>query len=89
MQEYLLRGLTTDRPNHCWAADITYIPMRGGFVYLVAIVDWATRTVLAHQVSIAMSTDVCVEVLEEAIATYGRQGPLDRQRLCRADMEER
>ena len=69
---YLLRDLTIDRPNHCWAADITYIPMRRGFVYLVAIVDWATRKVLAHRVSITMSTDFCVEALEEAIAKYGR-----------------
>jgi putative transposase len=69
---YLLRGLTIDRPNHCWAADITYIPMRRGFVYLVAIVDWATRKVLAHRVSITMTTDFCVEALEEAIAKYGR-----------------
>ena len=69
---YLLKRLTIDRPNHCWAADITYIPMRRGFVYLVAIVDWATRKVLAHRVSISMSTDFCVEALEEAIAKYGR-----------------
>jgi putative transposase len=69
---YLLRGLTIDRPNHCWAADITNIPMRRGFVYLVAIVDWATRKVLAHRVSISMSPDFCVEALEEAIARYGR-----------------
>ena len=69
---YLLRGLTIDRPNQCWATDITYIPMRRGFVYLVAIVDWATRKVLAHRVSISMSTDFCVEALEEAIAKYGR-----------------
>ncbi len=69
---YLLKGLTIDRPNHCWAADITYIPMRRGFVYLVAIVDWATRKVLAHRVSISMSPDFCVEALEEAIARYGR-----------------
>jgi putative transposase len=69
---YLLRGLTIDRPNHCWAADITNIPMRRGFVYLVAIVDWATRKVLAHRVSITMTTDFCVEALEEAIARYGR-----------------
>ena len=69
---YLLRGLTIDRPNQCWAADITYIPMRRGFVYLVAIVDWATRRVLAHRVSISMSTDFCVEALEEAITKYGR-----------------
>jgi putative transposase len=69
---YLLKGLTIDRPNQCWAADITYIPMRRGFVYLVAIVDWATRRVLAHRVSISMSTDFCVEALEEAITKYGR-----------------
>ena len=69
---YLLKGLTIDRPNQCWATDITYVPMRRGFVYLVAIVDWATRKVLAHRVSITMSTDFCVEALEEAIARYGR-----------------
>jgi putative transposase len=69
---YLLRGLSIDRPNHCWAADITYIPMKRGFVYLVAIVDWATRRVLAHRVSISMSPDFCVEALEEAITKYGR-----------------
>jgi putative transposase len=69
---YLLRGLIIDRPNHCWAADITYIPMRRGFVYLVAIVDWATRKVLSHRVSISMSTDFCVDALEEAITKYGR-----------------
>jgi putative transposase len=69
---YLLKGLTIDRPNQCWAADITYIPMRRGFVYLVAIVDWATRRVLAHRLSISMSTDFCVEALEEAITKYGR-----------------
>ena len=69
---YLLRGLTIDRPNQCWATDITYIPMRRGFVYLVAIVDWATRKVLSHRVSTSMSVDFCVEALEEAIAKYGR-----------------
>jgi putative transposase len=68
---YLLKGLTLARPNQCWATDITYIPMRRGFVYLVAIVDWASRKVLAHRVSISMSTDFCVEALEEAIARYG------------------
>ena len=69
---YLLKGLTIDRPNQCWATVITYIPMRRGFVYLVAIMDWATRKVLAHRVSISMSTDFCVEALDEAIAKYGR-----------------
>lgn len=69
---YLLKGLTIDRPNQCWATDISYIPMRRGFVYLVAIVDWATRKVLSHRVSTSMSVDFCVEALEEAIAKYGR-----------------
>ena len=68
---YLLKNLTIDRPNHVWATDITYIPMRRGFVYLVAILDWATRKVLAHRVSISMTTDFCIEALEEAIARYG------------------
>jgi putative transposase len=68
---YLLKNLTIDRPNHVWATDITYIPMKRGFVYLVAILDWATRKVLAHRVSISMTTDFCVEALEEAIARYG------------------
>ena len=68
---YLLKNLTIDRPNHVWATDITYIPMKRGFVYLVAILDWATRKVLAHRVSISMTTDFCVEALEEALARYG------------------
>ena len=68
---YLLRDMVIDRPNQVWATDLTYIPMRRGFVYLVAIVDWATRKVLAHQVSISMTTDFCVEALTEAIAKYG------------------
>ena len=68
---YLLRDLTIDRPNQVWATDITYIPMMRGFVFLVAILDWATRKVLAYRVSISMSTDFCVEALEEAIDKYG------------------
>ncbi len=68
---YLLNDLTIDRPNQAWATDITYIPMKRGFVYLVAIIDWATRRVLAHRVSISLTVDFCVEALEEAIARYG------------------
>lgn len=68
---YLLRDLVIDRPNQVWATDLTYIPMRRGFVYLVAIIDWATRKVLAHRVSISMTTDFCLEALHEAIAKYG------------------
>jgi putative transposase len=68
---YLLRGLKITRANHVWATDITYIPMAQGWVYLCAIVDWASRRVLAHRVSITMETDFCLEALNEAIAKYG------------------
>jgi putative transposase len=68
---YLLRGLTIDRPNHVWAADITYIPMAKGFLYLVAIIDWASRAVLAWRLSNTMDTAFCVEALQEALARFG------------------
>lgn len=68
---YLLRGLTIDRPNQVWAMDTTYIPMRRGFVYLTAVVDWATRRVLAFRVSISLAADAAVEALREAIARNG------------------
>ena len=68
---YLLRGLKIERPNHVWATDITYIPMAKGFLYLVAIPDWATRRVLTWRLSNTLTTDFCVTALEEAIARYG------------------
>jgi putative transposase len=68
---YLLRGMTIDRPNQVWAMDTTYSPMRRGFVYLTAVVDWATRRVLAWRVSISLAADAAVEALKEAIARYG------------------
>ena len=68
---YLLRGLKIERANHVWASDITYIPMACGWVYLCAIVDWASRRVLAHRVSISMESAFCVEALQEALATHG------------------
>jgi putative transposase len=68
---YLLRKLAIVRPNQVWATDISYIPMAKGFVYLVAIVDWFSRKVLAWRVSITMEADFCVEALEEALARYG------------------
>lgn len=68
---YLLRGVKVERANHVWAMDITYIPMARGFVYLCAVVDWASRKVLAHRVSITMDTDFCVQAAEEAIVKYG------------------
>lgn len=69
---YLLRGLTIDRPNQVWCADITYIPMAKGFVYLVAVMDWFSRRVLSWRVSITMETDFCVEALREATELYGQ-----------------
>ena len=68
---YLLRGLKINRPNQVWAADITYVPMSRGFMYLVAIMDWHSRKVLAWRVSNAMDADFCIESLEEAIGKYG------------------
>ena len=69
---YLLRDLVIDRANQVWCADITYIPMRRGFLYLVAVMDWATRKVLAWRVSNTMEVEFCLEVLEEAMARFGR-----------------
>jgi putative transposase len=69
---YLLRGLKIERPNQVWAMDLSYIPMRRGFVYLAAVVDVFSRRVLAHRVSITMETTFCVEALEEALARYGK-----------------
>ena len=69
---YLLRGMTIDRANQVWAMDITYIPMARGWVYLAAVVDWASRHVLSSRVSITMDTVFCVEALEEALARHGQ-----------------
>lgn len=68
---YLLKGLRVDRPNQVWAADITYLPMRRGFLYLVAIIDWFTRKVLAWRISNTLEADFCVEALNEAIHRFG------------------
>jgi len=68
---YLLRGITIDRANQVWAMDMTYIPMARGFVYLTAVLDWATRRVLAWRLSNSMAADACVDALEEAISNYG------------------
>jgi putative transposase len=69
---YLLRGLTIERPNHVWAADITYIPIGQGFLYLVAIIDWASRAVLSWRLSNTMDTSFCIDALEDALARFGR-----------------
>ena len=68
---YLLRGLRVDRPNQVWCADITYLPMRRGFLYLVAIMDWHTRNVLAWRISNTLEAEFCVDALDEAIHKFG------------------
>ena len=69
---YLLRDLVVSQPNQVWCADITYIPMRRGFLYLVAVMDWATRKVLSWRVSNTMDVAFCVEALNEALTQFGR-----------------
>jgi putative transposase len=69
---YLLKGLEVSRPDQVWCADITYIGLPDGFAYLVAIMDWASRKVLAWRLSNTMEADFCVAALEEAIACYGQ-----------------
>jgi putative transposase len=68
---YLLRELTISRPNQVWASDITYIPMAHGFAYLVAIIDWYSRRVLAWRLSNTLDTGFCIEALEEALGRFG------------------
>src|SRR5439155_16446235 len=69
---YLLRELTIERPNQVWSADITYIPIGRGFLYLVAVMDWASRAVLAWRLSNTMDVSFCVSALEEALARFGK-----------------
>jgi len=68
---YLLRALPIERANQVWALDITYIPMARGWVYLVAVLDWHSRKVLAHRVSITMAADFCIDALCQAAAEHG------------------
>jgi len=68
---YLLRKIQIDRPNQVWCADITFVHVRNGFLYLVAIMDWTSRKVLSWRLSNTMHADFCVDALNEAIAKYG------------------
>ncbi len=64
--------MAIERPNQVWSADITYIPMQRGFLYLFAVLDWATRRVLAWRLSNSLTTDFCIEAVREAVALYGK-----------------
>jgi putative transposase len=85
---YLLHQLTITRPNHVWASDITYIPMRRGFVYLRAILDWASRRVLAWRLSNTLTTDFCVEAVREAISRYGTPAIFNTDQGCQFTSQE-
>ena len=84
---YLLRGMTIDRPNQVWATDITYIPMARGFMYLIAIMDWATRKVLSWRLSNTLDTRFCVEALKEALFKYGAPEIFNTDQGCQFTSE--
>lgn len=69
---YLLRDVTVDRPNQVWAADITFIPMRRGFMYLVAVMDWYSRKVLSWRISNSLDSEFCIDAVKEAIHKHGK-----------------
>lgn len=85
---YWLRQLTITRPNHVWASDITYIPVQRGFVYLCAILDWASRRVLAWRLSNTLTTDFCVEAVQEAISRYGAPEIFNTDQGCQFTSQE-
>jgi putative transposase len=84
---YLLRGMTIDRPNQVWATDITYIPMARGFMYLIAIMDWASRKVLSWRLSNTLDTRFCVEALKEALLKYGAPEIFNTDQGCQFTSE--
>jgi len=79
---YLLRNMNITRSNHVWAADITYIPMKRGFVYLFAVIDWASRRVLSWRLSNTLTTDFCIEAVQEAISRYGAPAIFNTNQSC-------
>jgi putative transposase len=85
---YLLRDLVISRPNHVWAADITYIPMARGFVYLCAILDGASRRVLAWRLSNTLTTDFCLDAVQEAIIRYGTPTIFNTDQGCQSTSQE-
>ncbi|WP_087721113.1 IS3 family transposase, partial [Salinicola salarius] len=79
---YLLRGRVINRPNQVWAADVTYLPMARGFMYLVVIMDWHSRRVLAWRISNTLDTDFCVDALEDALARHGSPEVFNTDQGC-------
>ena len=85
---YLLRHLAITRSNHVWAADITYLPMHRGFVYLCAVMDWASRRVLAWRLSNTLTTDFCIEAVQEALTSYGTPDLFNTDQGCQFTSQE-
>jgi putative transposase len=84
---YLLRNIEVVRPNQVWATDITYIPLRHGFVYLVAIIDWFSRKVLSWRLSNTLDTSFCIDALVEAFARFGRPEIFNSDQGCQFTAE--
>src|ERR1700675_3646780 len=85
---YLLRHLAITRSNQVWAADITYLPMTRGFVYLFAVMDWASRRVLAWRLSNTLTTDFCIDAVQEALASYGTPTIFNTDQGCQFTSQE-
>ena len=85
---YLLRDLKISRPNHVWAADITYLPMARGFVYLFAVLDWASRRVLAWRLSNTLTTDFCLDAVQDAVVRYGPPEIFNTDQGCQFTSQE-
>ena len=85
---YLLRDLAISRPNHVWTADLTYIPMCQGFVYLFAVLDWASRRVLAWRLSNTLTTDFCLDAVQEAITRHDLPTIFNTDPGCRFTSQE-
>ena len=84
---YLLRGLAIERPNQVWCTDVTYLPMARGFVYLVAIMDWYSRKVLAWRLSNTLDADFCIAALNEALTKYGTPAIFNTDQGCQFTSE--
>ena len=85
---YLLRELEINRVNQVWCTDLTYIPMRKGFLYLVAIMDWHSRKVLSWRLSNSLDAAPCIEALEEALANYGTPEIFNSDQGCQFTSED-
>ena len=85
---YLLKGLKIDKPNQVWATDITYLPMKHGFVYLVAIIDWYSRYVLSWRISNTLDTDFCIDALNDALSGHGKPEIFNTDQGCQFTSEE-